>query len=164
MPDRVGNILARWQARLDNVNCSPLEFFEMVQLSVLEKELPNLSFSQITRNEGGWFSPQRIYLRIRCQKLFFDVSAFIVGDCLIVGWYLHEDASGVADLLAEIPGFGLLMKKTTHAATYYKVDFIEHFQRTVHESILRIIDELSEENGLQYLPDEARQPIWEEIW
>lgn len=164
MPNSGGNILARWQARLENVVCSPLEFFEMVQLSVLEKELPNLSFSQIVRREGGWFSPQRVYLRIRFQKLYFDVSAFIVGNALIVGWWLHEDAPGVADLLAEIPGFGLLMEKTIGAATYYKVDFIEHFQRTVHESILRIIDELSEENGLQYLPDEARQPIWEEIW
>lgn len=164
MPNTNGNILARWQTSLENVVCSPLEFYELVEHSLIESELPNLSFSQITRNEGGWFSPRRVYLRIRYQRLYFDVSAFVGGNALIVGWWLQEDAPGVTDLLAEIPGFGFLMEKTTRAATYYKVDFIEHFQRTVHASVLQTVDKLSEANGLSYLPDKTRVPIWEEIW
>lgn len=164
MPAGVGNILARWQTSLENVACSPLEFYELVESSLIESEFPNLQFSQITRKEGGWFSPQRIYLRIRCRRLFFDVSAFVTGNSLIVGWWLHVDALGVADLLAEIPGFDFLMQKTSRAATYYRVDFIEYYQRTVHASILRVVDELSEETGLDNLRDGARQPIWEEIW
>jgi hypothetical protein len=164
MSNTSGNILTRWQTSLKNVACSPLEFYELVERSLIESELPNLSFSQITRNEGGWFSPRRVYLRIRYQKLYFDVSAFVGGNALIVGWWLHEDAPGVADLLAELPGFGFLAEKTSRAATYYKVDFIEYFQRAVHASILQVIDRLSEENGLAYLPDKARIPVWEEIW
>lgn len=159
-----GQILARWQARLNGVACSSLEFFEIVQASVIAKELPNISFSYVTRREGGWLSPKRVYLRIRYRHLFFDVSAFVVGGSLVVGWWLHEDSHGVADLLAEIPGFGFVLEKTIRAATYYTVDFIDFFQRTIHESILRAIDELSEENGLGILPNEARQPVWEEIW
>lgn len=157
-----GEILARWQTKLDGVDCSPLEFFELIQALVNEKDLPNISFSFINRREGSWFSPNRMYLRIQCQRLFFDVSAFVVGGSLITGWWLHKQSHGVANLLAEIPGFGFILNKTTHA--YYPVDFFEHFQRTVHESILRAVNELSKENELENLPDEARQPIWEEIW
>lgn len=164
MPNSAGNILARWQTAQENVACSPLEFYEMVENSLTESELPSISFSQTTRNEGGWFSPRRIYLRIRYQKLYFDVSAFVVGSSLIISWWLHEDASGVTDLLAEIPGLSFLIEKTTRTATYYKVDYVEYFERTVHAAILRVIDELSEENGLSFLPDEARVPVWEEIW
>lgn len=164
MPNSGGNILARWQAALENIACSPLEFYEQVENSLTECELPNLRFSRITRSEGGWFSPGRTYLRIRCRRLFFDVSAFIVGNALIASWWLHEDAPGVADLLAEIPGFSFLLEKTTRAATYYTVDYIEFVERTVHAFILRVVDELSEENGLVLLPDEARIPVWEEIW
>lgn len=164
MPRTDGIILARWQGRLENADCSPLEFFDLAQMEISEKGLPNLRFSQIVRREGGWFSPQRVYLRIRCRRLYFDVSAFVVGNTLILGWWLHEDAPGVADLLAELPGIGFLMGKTTHAVSYYTVDFIEYFQRAVHESILRVVDRLSEEAGLEPLSDEARQPIWEEIW
>lgn len=135
-----------------------------MQNLVAEKELPDVSFSQIVRREGGWFSPRRRYLRIRYRKLFFDVSAFVVGSSLILSWWLQEDSPGIGDLLSEIPGFGLVLEKTTRAATYYTVDFIEFFQRAIHDSILRAVDELSEENGFGILPDEARQPVWEEIW
>ncbi len=157
-------ILARWQARLNGADCSPLEFFELVEASVIEKELPGISFSQIIRREGGIFSPRRIYLRIGCKKLFFDISAFVVGRCLIVGWWLHRTSPGVGDLLSEIPAVGFLLNKTTWAATYYTVDFIEHFQHTIHEAVLQVADNLSEESGFTPLPDEARQPVWEEIW
>lgn len=163
MPNPDGNILARWQTTLEGVACSPLEFYEMVENSLMECELPNLQFSRITRNEGGWFSPRRVYLRIRGERLYFDVSAFVVGNSLIVGWWLHQDSAGVGDLFSEIPVFSFLMEKTTRAATYYRVDFIEFFERAVHNSILRVVDELREENGLAYLPDEARVPVWEEI-
>lgn len=164
MPNSDENILARWQTSFENVVCSPLEFYESVENSLTECELPNLRFSQVTRNEGGWFSPRRVYLRIRYQRLYFDVSAFIAGNSLIVGWWLHENAPRVGDLLSEIPIFSFLMEKTTRAATYYTVDYVEYFERTVHASILRVVDDLSEQNGLAILPAEARVPVWEEIW
>ena len=129
-----------------------------------ECELPDLKISRITRNEGGWFSPRRIYLRIRYRRLYFDISAFVVGSSLIVGRWLHEDLSGVSALFMEIPGLGFFLEKTTRAATYYSVDFIEYFQRAVHDSVLQVVDELSEENGFAFLLEENRQPIWEEIW
>ncbi len=164
MPNPDGNILARWQTSLEMPACSPLEFYETVENSLTEGELPNLLFSRITRNEGGWFSPRRIYLRIRYQRLYFDVSAFVAGNSLIVSWWLHEDFRGVADLLAELPFFSFLIEKTTRAATYYTVDFVEYFQHTVHETILRLVDDLREQNGLVLLPAEERIPVWEEIW
>lgn len=164
MPNTDGNILARWQTSLETAVCSPLEFYELVENSLIESALPNISFSQITRNEGGWFSARRIYLRIRYQRLYFDVSAFIIGDALIIAWWLHEDAPGISDLLAEIPGLGFLLKNTARAATYFRVDYIEYFQRTVHASVLRIVDELCEENRLPLLLNEERTPIWEDVW
>jgi len=164
MAKQGGQILARWQGSLKNAYSSPVEFLEMVQSSILEKGLPNISFSYVTLREGGWFSPQRVYLRISCEKLFFYTSAFVAGNSLIVCWWLHREAPGVADLFLELPGIGYILEKTARAGTYYMVDFVEYFQRSVHESIIQVVDRLSEENGLEYLPDVARQPIWEEIW
>jgi len=163
MPKTNGSILARWQTTLEKVGCSPLEFYDRVKNSLLECELPNLLVSQITRNEGGWFSPRRVYLRIRCQRLYFDVSSFVVGNSLIAGWWLHLDSPGVGELLTELPVLGFLMEKTSRAATYYSVDYIEYAQHAVHDSILRVVDELRAENDLTCLPGEARAPVWEEI-
>lgn len=159
-----GTILARWQTILENIPCSPLDFYDRIESSLTEYELPDLLFSHCNRHEGGWFSPRRTYLRIRYQKLYFDVSAFVAGNALIVGWWLHENAPGIGDLLAELPILDFLMERTIRAATYYTVDYIEYFERTVHASILQVVDELAEENESAFLPDEARKPIWEELW
>ncbi len=156
-----GEILARWQASLDGITCSPLEFFDLVKASVEEKELPDISFSCVVRNEGGWFSPRRVYFRIRCHGMFFDVSAFVTGNSLVAGWWLHRDPPGVGDLLAEIPGLGLVLERTSRAATYYAVDLIEHFQRSVHESVLAVVDKLSEGRAAASLAEAEKQPIWE---
>lgn len=159
-----GKILARWQTQLIGVSCTPLAFFEEVEDAVRECEFPDTSFSQITRREGGSFSARRVYLRIRFDRLFFDVSAFVSGGSLVVGYWLHEDLPGISDLFSEIPGIGFLLEQTMNSATYYRVDYFEHFQRAVHDSILHVVDELSERNGTALLSEAARQPIWDEIW
>lgn len=165
MPDSHGNILARWQTILEANVCSPLEFYQMVENELLESELPDLQFSNVSRAEGGWFSPRRTYLRIRFQKLYFDVSAFMGGRFLIVGWWFHLETQGIADLFSEIPILRFLLEKTTaRSATYYRVDYLEFVQRSVHDAVLRVVDDLREQNKLPLLPAEARIPVWEEIW
>lgn len=159
-----GQILARWTGKLDGVSVSLLEFYQMVEAAVIESELPDLSFSNITRREAGWLSPNRIYLRVRYKKLFFDISAILAGNCLIVSWWLHQDQPNVVDLVAEIPGLRFILERTTRAATYFAVDVIEHFQVTVHQAVLQVLKTLTEENKPAYLADEERQPVWEEIW
>ena len=126
--------------------------------------MPDLRFSHVTRNEKGWFSSRRVYLRIRYQRLYSDVYAFVAGRSLVVGWWLHLEQLSIADLLAEIPVFGFLIEKTARASTYYQADFLEFVQRAIHDSILRVVDEVSEDADLEYLPAEARDPVWEEIW
>jgi hypothetical protein len=170
MPRIYGKTLARWTGRVKNTaaGCvSSLEFLERVQNAIIGRDLPNISFSYITRREGGWFSPRRIYLRVRFERLFFDVFGFVIGNEMTTGWWLHEDSPGITDLLAEIPGMGFVLENMVphRSETYYRVDFIESAQRLIHESVLQVIDDLSAESGGQfYLPDEERQPIWEEIW
>lgn len=158
------NILARWQTIIEANFCSPLEFYQKVENELLESELPDLQFSNITRTEGGWFSPRRTYLRIRFQRLYFDVSAFIGGRFLIVGWWFHLETQGIIDLFSEISILRFVLEKTIRSASYYQVDYLEFFQRSFHDSILRVVDEIRGQHGLPLLPAEARIPVWEEIW
>lgn len=164
MPNSNGNILARWQTILEANVCSPLEFYQMVENELIESELPDLQLLNVTRAESGWFSPRRTYLRIRYQRLYFDVSAFMGGRFLIVGWWFHQETQGIADLFSEIPILRFLLERTTRSATYYRVDYLEFVQRSVHDSILRVVDGLRGQNGLPLLSAEARIPVWEEVW
>lgn len=139
-----GELLSRWQSALDIAACSPLEFYDLVADELASRDLPGLRFSYCQRKEGGWFSPKRRYLRVRFEKLYFDISASVVGKSLVVSWWLHKDLPGVTDLFAEIPGLGMLINRTVRATTYFHVDLIEHLQTTVHSVVVRVLSELSD--------------------
>ncbi len=164
MPRIDGQLLARWQARLRDVDCTPLEFFDRVRDAVIESGLTDFRFSEVMRREKGVFSAGRIYFRIRFGRLFFDVSAFIAGRFLVVAYWLHQDWPGIADLFSEIPGVRSVIEHAVEPATYYRVDEVENLQRVIHDAIVEVVDQLSGTNGLEILPDDERQPIWEEMW
>ncbi|MBK8464956.1 MAG: hypothetical protein IPL32_03920 [Chloracidobacterium sp.] len=157
-------LLARWSGSIRDAACSPLEFYDLVEQEILESGLAGVNFSQFTRREGGLFSPLRIYFRIRYDRLYFDLCAFVSGHSFVVSYWLHVERFGMVDLLEEIPGVGFLIETTLRPATYYSIDVIEHFQHEVHNAVMHVIDELSENDGAASLPPEARQPIWEQIW
>lgn len=161
MTRSVEQILARWHGSIENPIRSPLEFLQMVEQELNEKDLPNNSFSYITRQEGGLFSPRRVYLRIKGFGLFFDSSAFIDGNSLVVSWWLHREQPDLIDLLSELPVLGYVLRKTIRAETYYTVDIIEHFQHSVHESIVEVAKRLGEQTN-EYLPDSELE--WEGVW
>ena len=164
MPRSDGELLARWQGSIPAGDCTPLEFYMRVQERLTETEFDGLEFSEVTRRERGVFSARRIYLRIRCHHLFFDLSAFVAGGRLTVGYWFHADHPGIADLFSEVPGLRFAINAFTGPDTYFRIDLLEAFQHLVHDSILAIVDELSAEAGEIKLPDDDRPPVWEGIW
>lgn len=156
-------LLTRWTSELGDAPCSPLEFYQLVQAEIMERELEHVTFSFVTRREGGVLSPQRTYLRVRLGKLFFDICAFLVGNAFVISYWLHEDTNSLFDLLTELPVLGFFLTRIFYAKTYYLVDYIQYSQQTIHQSILQVIDDLAEENDLTFLPEEVRQAVvWED--
>jgi hypothetical protein len=164
MPHPAGQILARWRGELHGAACSPLEFFERVWEAMEGTGFPDVRFSEVRRREGGALSAERIYFRIRSGQMFFDVSSFVAGSTLVVGYWLHVDDPGLFELFSEIPGLGRLLEHVVRPATYYRVDLSQSFQYAVHDSILHAMDELSERNGIDLLPEIDRHPVWNEVW
>ena len=164
MPFTDGQILTRWRTSLTDVDCSPLTFLELVREKVLATGIPEIRISPIVRREGGVLSYGRVYLRVRRGRLFFDVSAFLSGRFLVVGYWLHKDPPGIRDLFSEIPGLNFILERIVDPATYYRVDDVENFQHAVHDAIVGASDELSERNRVTQLLEDAVDPLWGEIW
>ena len=164
MPRSDGQLLARWRASVPAGEYTPLEFYSRVEEKLAEAEFDRLRFSEVARRERGLFAPRRVYLRIRCDHLFFDLSAFVAGNRLTVGYWLHADHPGIADLFSEVPGMRFAIDAFTGPATYFRIDFLEAFQHLVHDTILSVLDEMSEESGEVMLAGQERVPLWEEIW
>src|SRR6266498_1379341 len=63
----------------DEVQFSPQEFYNAITEILQQKEIPGLQITIITRPEGGWFSSNRLYLRIKRKNLVIDVCSFHFG-------------------------------------------------------------------------------------
>ncbi len=116
------------------------------------------------RGEGGTAAPQRIYLRVQFDRLFFDVSAFLSGESLVLGYWLHKDLPGLADLFEELPGVGHLLGLFIRPVTYYRVDLLENFQHTVHDAVQMVLRSLDPAGVLPTLLEEPDAPERDDIW
>lgn len=164
MAGQDAQILARWDARIRGANCTPLLFFELVTTAIEQQQLSDIDIVYSVRREGGLFSPRRVYLRVRYDDLFFDVSALVAGTSLIVGYWLHRDHPGIVDLLSEIPGIRIIRERWLRPTTYFAVDYVRAFQQIIHGAILDVVDDLSQLQGLVHLPEVERVPVWEQVW
>jgi hypothetical protein len=164
MAENEQQLLARWTGSIRDPGCSPMAFYELVEAELGRSVAYDVALSLVTRREGGLFTANRVYLRIAYERLFFDLSAIVSGGGMIVSYWLHASPPDLVDLVAEIPGIGFIIERTSRAVTYYSVDQIEHFQRSVHAAVLFVVDALADRVGQTPLPADARAPIWEEIW
>ncbi len=164
MPRADGKVLSRWRATVAPAPCSPLEFYEAVEEAIASSGDPRIRFSRIVRGEGGTAAPRRIYLRVQFDRLFFDVSAFLSGRSLVVGYWLHEDLPGVVELFEEIPGVGHLLRQFIRPVTYYRVDLLESFQHTVHDAVQMVLRNLDPTGVQPTLLREQDAPERDDIW
>lgn len=143
MPRKTGEILGRSAALIRDPAGTPLEFLDLVEELVRASQLTGLEYSRVGRREGGPFSPRRIYLRIRLERMFFDVTAFVSGNALSVSYWLHKDLPGVTDLLCEIPVLGFLIQLARGDSTYFRVDDIETTQRMIDDAFSLAVEEFT---------------------
>ena len=57
----------------DQFECSPSEFYDGIEQELKVRELPGLFIERIEHKEGGVLSAKRVYLRMRRERLVFDV-------------------------------------------------------------------------------------------
>ncbi len=164
MPRQNAEIIAHWETSIRGGALTPRVLLDRIETALREQEIDRIHFSYIVRPERGLFSARRLYLRIRFDRLFFDVSAFVNGDGLTVSYWLHREWPGLEELFGEIPVIGFLIERAAGRATYYHVDRITALQRLVHESIGRIVADAALDKPGDVLPGPGNVAIRDDIW
>lgn len=77
-------------------------------------QLPDVEISRIEWKEGGAFSSQRLYLRVRRGSLVFDICAAPYGADYFFSWWLAEIP----------PRFGLLRLAAVVFASFLTLGFL----------------------------------------
>lgn len=97
-------VLSHWYHLFENLQASPMEFFESVERSVESREVPEAERSRVDHHEGGILSAKREYLRVSRGRLAFDICAAPFGNGFFVSWWLGELRRGPGLLFALFAG------------------------------------------------------------
>lgn len=82
-PKRKVDILEHWYVLLDDFQTSTPEFYESIEEELVKRRVEGLEKSRVEFPEGGPGSPKRLYLRLRRERLIFDICSASFG----TGWF-----------------------------------------------------------------------------
>ncbi|MBL7722921.1 MAG: hypothetical protein JNK27_02180 [Chitinophagaceae bacterium] len=148
----IKKVLSHWHHRFTSTPFSPQEFYDKVEANLKAKELDKLSVYRLTYSEGGFLSPQRIYLRIQYKELIYDVCAAPYAKEFFVSWWLGEADNPTYNFLIAIPFIGKLFEK--RAKTFFEMDTEVMFKEAVTLCVKETINQLTETKGARKLTED----------
>lgn len=160
----IGQVISHWFYMFEGFQESPKAFYAAVEDAVKAKNIPGTQVSRVVWKEGGVFSANREYLRIRRQEYFFDVCGAPYGNDFFVSWWLGTPPLGCLAALAHLTMFGPLIRVFVRPMTYYRIDTATMFQTSTHHAILEVIDGMTAVHGLRALSESERTPIMKEFF
>jgi len=83
-----GNVLSNWHTLFEDFSTSSQAFYSAVEEAVLERKLPDIEISRVLFNEGGFGSAKREYLRIKRNRIAFDICSAPYGNGHFFSWWL----------------------------------------------------------------------------
>jgi len=152
-------VFSHWFHLLEGLQESPKTFYASLEEAINKRELPDVSLSRIDYREGGIFSPEREYLRVKRKEYIFDICAAPFGRGFFVSWWLGEKPGLIRELILMIPILGPLLVGAFKPATYYQHDTTLMFQESVHAAVLETVDGLTQAKGIRVLSESERKPI-----
>ncbi|HYE33234.1 MAG TPA: hypothetical protein VEH27_17535 [Methylomirabilota bacterium] len=98
-----------WYSPVDNFQLGSSEFYGLIERELKTRQLPNLQISRVEFHEGGLLSDKREYLRLKRERLVFDICAAPFGTSYFFSFRFVELPLGVKPLEAFIFFLGLLV-------------------------------------------------------
>lgn len=85
-----GVVLSHWHRLLEDFSTSTQDFYRAVEEAVGRRNLPDIEISRVLFSEGGVGSAKREYLRIRRQRIVFDICSAPYGNGHFFSWRLKR--------------------------------------------------------------------------
>jgi len=109
-------VIEHWYSPVDNFEFATADFYQMIEKELSARKVPNLEISNVEWSEGGMLSDKRKYLRLRRERLVFDICAAPFGSSYFFSFRFVALPLGIKpiELLIFLIGvaitFGLLLE------------------------------------------------------
>lgn len=83
-----GLVLSHWHTLFKDFSTSTQDFYAAAEEAVKELNLPDIEIERVLFNEGGIGTAQREYLRVRRNRVAFDICSAPYGNGHFFSWWL----------------------------------------------------------------------------
>lgn len=155
---------SKWNTLIDNFSFSTQEFYKLLKEELQNQGIKRIEIEQISLKEGNAFSSRRSYLRATWKEYQYDICAAPFGKGFFISWWLLYKNSIGQLIISKIPFVGGWLARKIYPVTYYKIDTASMFMAYAQASILKVIDDITENKGVRALSEADRKPILNDIF
>ncbi len=155
---------SRWNTLLDGFNFSTLEFYTLLKEELHNQGISRIEIKNVSLKEGNAFSAKRTYLRASWKDYQYDICAAPFGKGFFVSWWLLYKSSLGQIIVSKIPFIGGWLARKLYPVTYYKIDTASMFMSYAQSSVLKVIDDITNNKGVRALTETEKKPILNDIF
>lgn len=155
---------SNWNTLIDNFNFSTEEFYVRFKKELLSQGVSGINTSDVSLHEGNIFSSRRRYIRVKWKEYQYDICAAPFGNGFFISWWLMYKNSVGQIIISKIPFIGEWLNKKLFPVTYYKIDTASMFMTYAQSSVLKVIDEITKDQGTRSLSETDSKPILNNIF
>lgn len=154
---------SHWNHLLPNFKFSTREFYTLFKKELESHDIEAIKYNEVSLKTGNIGSAYRLYLRIKWRDYHYDLCLAPFGDGCFVSWWLIFDISPTEEFISKIPFVGSALQKIFYRQTFYKIDTASMFMTYAHQSVLKVIDDITKGSGIR-IELEDRKPKLNDIF
>jgi hypothetical protein len=147
-------IKSHWQTFLDGFQIGTNELYTQVRAGLKERHINHVDINEETFLESHLLSAKRLYLRVTQNEFVFYFCCAQYGTGTFVSsWLCIKNER----LINKIPFVSKLVGKDRNNKTFYQMDTELMFRSGVHNTVVAVVDAMSEAKGKRGLTDVEKQ-------
>lgn len=154
---------SNWNTLLDNFSHSTEDFYELLKQELSNRGIKNLRIINKSLNQDSIGYVKRKYLLITWKDYDYYVCAASFGKGFFVSWHLVYKDSPFQMFIAKTPFIGNWLVDKLFAMTFYQRDTASMFMTYTHQSVLKVIENITKEQGVR-LTEQEKKPILNNIF
>lgn len=156
---RVRDFHSNWNTLLDNFSYSTEEFYKLLQKELYSHGIKDMTMVKKNLSTDSLGISKRKYLRIYWKDYEYYICAAPFGNNgFFISWHLIYDDPTMKLIISKIPFVGSWLADRLFHITFYKRDTASMFMTYTHQSVLKVIDEITNEKGVRTLIESERTP------
>lgn len=155
---------SNWNTLIDNFDFSSKEFYALLKTELESHGVTRISIKETIHKEGGMMSHSRLYLRATWKDYQYDICGAKFGNGFFISWWLlYKDSIGKI-LISKIPFIGSWIARKLYPVTYYRIDTASMFMSYAQSSVLKVIEDITNDKGIRALSEVERKPVLNNIF